>query len=343
MASVEFHPPVLAEIQRQPSLGDARLAAGVLAFCCVCWGMSFPVMQFAATAMHRSIQPVGEMPLRLNLASQAVFNGWRFGLAALAFGLITFRSQRGHSEADWKGGLSAGLFCGAGMFLQLVGLRYTLASVSAFLTALVVVFAPLGQSLLFRKPVGLRTWLAVAVAVAGSFILAQPHDGAGDHSLTLTSPLPYLGEILTVIGSLFFTAQILAVGHYGQRAEPARLTLIALAANALVNLACGFALGGGQIHTAHILRQLLRDPVFMASLLALAAFGSVVAMHLMNIYQPLVSAATASVIYCLEPVFATLWSLGFGAERFAAITAIGGGIILLAVLIEAAGLRRART
>jgi drug/metabolite transporter (DMT)-like permease len=233
----------------------------------------------------------------------------------------------------------AGLFCGGGMFLQMAGLRYTPASVSAFLTSLAVVFTPLGQSLFFRRPVSARTWIAVAVALAGSIILAQPHGGTPP-ALTLVPPIPHMGEAMTIVGSVLFTAQILAVGHYGQSADPARLTLIALASNSAVNLAAAFALGGSQIHTFGILSQLARDPVFVACLLALVIFASVIAMHLMNVYQPWVAAATAAVIYCLEPVFATIWSLGFRAEQFAVLTALGGAIILVAVLIEAEGMRR---
>jgi drug/metabolite transporter (DMT)-like permease len=66
----------------------------------------------------------------------------------------------------------------------------------------------------------------------------------------------------------------------------------------------------------------------MASLVVLS---SIVTNHLMNRYQPLVAAATASVIYCLEPVFGTIFSLVFKTEVLTGLTIIGGLAVLTAV------------
>jgi len=314
-----------------------RFAAAALAFCCLLWGLSFPVMQFASTAFQTAVRPDrSSPPLRLTLAMQATFNGWRFALAAVLYYLLTRSRQRNYRPVDWHAGAAVGLFCGCGMFLQLTGLRYTLPSISGFLTALVVVFAPLAQSLIFRKPVTLRIWLAVVVAVAGILILAQANpDAHAQNTLALTPPLPYLGEILTVLSSMLFTAQIMAVDRFGSAADTARMTAVMLAVVALVNTTLALALGGAQIYRATILFALLRDPVFIASILSLIVFCTVTAMHLMNTYQPAVSAAVASVIYCLEPVFATLWSTAFRTESLTRITIAGGVVILLAVLIVA--------
>ena len=41
----------------------------------------------------------------------------------------------------------------------------------------------------------------------------------------------------------------------------------------------------------------------------LVTFSSVLALHMMNTFQPRVSPAIASVVYCTEPLFGTLASL----------------------------------
>jgi drug/metabolite transporter (DMT)-like permease len=89
------------------------------------------------------------------------------------------------------------------------------------------------------------------------------------------------------------------------------------------------------MYEAKVVVGLMGDRVFVASMGALIVVGSVVALHLMNVYQPDVSPATACVIYCLEPVFATLWSAGFRTEQLTAITVVGGAVILGAVLLVA--------
>src|SRR5437773_870899 len=87
----------------------------------------------------------------------------------------------------------------------------------------------------------------------------------------------------------------------------------------------------------NVVAGLLGDWWLIAGILSLVFFSSVIALHLMNAYQPHVSPAMASVVYCLEPVFATLFSVLFGMEALTVMTIGGGAVILGAVLIVARG------
>jgi len=320
---------------RGVSRARVRLAAAMLTVCCLCWGLSFPVMQFASTAFERALQQGGvSVSTHMTFAMHATFNAWRFALAAGLYWLLTRKRQRGHRLVDWQAGVIVGLFSGVGMFLQLAGLRYTLPSVSGFLTALAVVFAPLAQLLVFHKPVGGRTWLAVGVAVVGMLILSQANPGASAaNTMAQSPPFPHLGEIVTVVASVLFTGHIMSVDHFGSRVDAARLTCVMLAVVSMVNAGIGLAMGAADLYRAAVLGLLVRDPVFIASIASLIVISTVVAMHLMNTYQPLVSAATAAVVYCLEPVFATAWSIGLRTETLTMITVGGGAVILVAVWI----------
>ena len=319
-------------------MAGSRAAIFALVFCCVLWGLSFPVMQIAAHALDRAVGRAGVDPSGIHaLAARATFNGWRFGLAAVIYAAVTLPRQRRFTAADWAGGLLVGLFFGVGIFLQIVGLRFALPSISGFLTALAVIFAPIAQAVVFRNRVGGRTWLAVGVAIVGGLLLTRANpDAAGHGTLIQTPPVKYLGEMLTLTASLVFTAQIMAIDHFGRRgADPVRLTLIMLAVTAVVNAAGGAALGGARIYRAEIVTVLLKDQKFVASVAALVVLSSVMALHLMNTYQPLVSPATASVVYCAEPVFATAFSVMFATEKLTGVTVLGGVVVLLAVLIVA--------
>jgi len=293
-------------------------------------------MQAAASRFEQAVISVTHSDINTptSLAIRATFNGWRFGLAALSYLLLTHSRQGRYSTSDYIGGLAVGLSFGLGIFLQILGLRYTLPSISGFLTSLAVIFAPLAQSLLFRRSVGVRTWFAVLIAVVGILILSQPNpQAASTHTVILQPPLPHLGEILTILGSLLFTAQVLSLDHFGQTANSIHLTTLMLFVCAAVNLLGGLSIAGRQLYHFSILRLLFTTPAFIAQLAILIAFSSVVALHLMNRFQPLVSAATASVIYCAEPVFVVLFSVALGSERFTTTTALGGALTLLAVLI----------
>ncbi|MGD0091163.1 MAG: DMT family transporter [Planctomycetota bacterium] len=345
----------------------ARLAVGVLAFCCLLWGYSFPVMKFGVAALERHLRvgqssglsgnpegcPTGlsgdpegrpPLPLAYELAANGTFLGWRFLIATGLYWLLSRTHQRRFSKAELQGGLAVGATFALGMLVQIGGLRYTLPSISAFLTALAVVFAPVAQAFIFRRRVGFSTWLAIGVALAGIVVLSLPNPGAvegvggslgGGAPALQAPPLPLLGEILTTLGAVLFTAQILCLDHYGKQGSAVRLTLIVLATTALLCTLLGVALGGPTIYNCTTLPALLSDSRFLWPLLSLAIFSSVLVTHLQNGYQPFISPAQACVVYCLEPVFATLFSVLFRTERLTFTTCAGGAVILAAVLLVA--------
>jgi drug/metabolite transporter (DMT)-like permease len=308
----------------------------ILVCCCLLWGWSFPTMQIISRAVDTHTVGHDSPAVAGTLAARALNNGVRFLLAGLLYLALTARCQRGFSRADVFGGLTVGAFFGGGMLLQILGLTWALPSVSGFLTALAVIFAPVAQSLLFRRPVGRAVWLAVAVAMIGMVLLSWPKpDAIGAFTLARKPPLPWLGEILTVLASMFFTAQILSLDRFGQAANPARLTGIMFFTTAALSLLVAFLAGPGCFR-ASTLAAVASDRTVWWTLGTLVLFSSVAAMHLMNTFQPRVSPATASVVYCTEPIFATLFSLAFGTENLTLLTLLGGTTVLAAVLIVAA-------
>jgi len=334
-SSMDVHVQIAGRSSPAARRRQTLTAIAVLSFCCVLWGYSFPVMQLAAAAWDEAARPVATVSLvRLEPALRATFLGWRFTLAAAFFWLVTFRGHGRYTRADWTAGIVVGAFFGAGVFLQIMGLAFTLPSVSGFLTALPVVFAPLGQAWLMRRPVGLSVWVAAAVALTGIALLS--HTGTAAEAVNTVArrpPVPYLGEALTIASAVLFTGQIMSLDRLGPRAQALHLTCIMLATAGLINLAGGCAIAGAEIYRPAMLRALASAPTVWWALPTLIVFSTVVAMHLMNVYQPRVSPAAASVVYCLEPVMATLFSLAMGTETLTVMTVAGGAAILAAVLI----------
>lgn len=312
------------------------MAVAVLVGCCVLWGWSFPTMQYASRAFdtHAVGHPA---PSALEtLASRALLNGVRFLVAGLLYALITFKAQRKFARAEALGGTVVGLLFGGGMLLQVLGLAWARPSVSGFLTSTAVIFTPLAQAWFLRRPVGMTVWVAVGLALIGMIFLAWPNPAAALGGLTAQPPFPWLGELLTVLGAVVFTAQIMAVDHYGQTADPRRLTSVMLLTCATVSLVVAAGLSGGRLLGPAVLGALAEDRTVWWSLGSLVLFSSVLAIPLMNAFQPRVSPATASVVYCSEPLFALVFSVLLGAEQLTAMTLAGGAAVLSAVLVVAA-------
>jgi drug/metabolite transporter (DMT)-like permease len=289
-------------------------------------------MQMAADQVARASGWV-DRSIAQDVALRSTYIGWRFGISGLLYGLLTLRRQRGYGASEVRGGVIVGLFFAAGNILQMAGLRYALPSVSSVLTSMVVVFTPFAQYFLLKRRVGAATWQAVLIALVGVLVLSFPNPSAAT-TLTLTSraPIPWLGEGSTLLASMLFTGQVLSVDHFGSSVEPRRLTLVMFATASIVTLAFGALLGGAALHAPATLGALAGDHHFWPVNVAMVVICSVGAFHLMNTAQPLVSPAAAAVIYCMEPVFATAWSVVLGTESLTWLTLAGGGLVVLAMV-----------
>lgn len=318
-------------ILEKPSQRSKLVPIVMLVLCCLLWGVSFPLAQRSTAMMEKAVGSD-----QLAMVVRPAFNGLRFVVAALVYLLLTLPQQRRFSRCDIVGGTCVGVFFTMGIFLQLIGLRYTTPSISAFLTALSVVFAPLAQAGVLKRKVSGTLWLSVILAAGGTALLSWPGaDNLGANSYVEKPPIPLLGEMLTIIASVMFTLQILALDRYGQSANPIRLTLIMFAVCGILSVLVSFAWGGTSLFSPVMLHTLLTNAQFAWMFVVLVLLSSVIAMHLMNRYQPLIAPAAATVVYCLEPVFATAYSGVLGAEAITLFTLAGGGIILLAVLLIA--------
>lgn len=322
-----------------------RVAVLVLAVCCFFWGFSFPVMPHCVHSIERhvlgpaaaGVEDASEkLPFTTRLGITAAFNGWRFALAAALYWMLTRSRQKKFTAIDIRGGLWVGGLFTLGMIAQLGGLRYTRPSVSGFLTSLVVVYTPLAQAMFFRRSVSRNVWLAVFVALIGMALLSLPNPAAHvANGASHTPPVPFLGEGLTVLCALFFAGQMLAVDHFAVQMDTTKMTFLMFVTLGVLSSLMGLVLAGRELYRPEVVSAMLGDRLLVGGIVCLVVFSSVVSLHLMNAFQPRISAATASVVYCLEPVFATMFSVALGAEALTPITLLGGAVILAAVLIVA--------
>jgi drug/metabolite transporter (DMT)-like permease len=288
-------------------------------------------MQLIIERLHLHVAGSGAGELR-ELGLRATFLGWRFLIGALLMTAV-FRSARGgFTRNEVRGGLQVGVLFSLGMLCQLSGLRFALPSVSSLLTGLTVIFTPLAQAAFFRRGVSVRTWIGVALALSGMAVLSLPNpDACAACTVVEKAPFPFLGEILTTVGALFFTAVLLSIDHYGKRTNSVRLTTAMFWVTGVTATVIGLPLCGGAFYRGAALSPLAHDTRFLALFAGLLILSTILANYFMYRYQPEVSPAVASVVYCSEAVFATAWSLLFQTERLTPAT-VGGGVLILTAL-----------
>ncbi len=223
----------------------------------------------------------------------------------------------------------------AGFVIQAAGLGYTTATVSAFLTSLVVLGTPLLEWLVLKRRTTWRLATAVALATVAVALLTLARPGAGKLAFGA-------GEALTLLCVLAYSFQVLWTGDAADRLGPGVLTFGSFAIVAAVSWLVLLVAWPTRIVPA--IAAAAVDPTFLW-LFALLVLGATVgAMGLMNAFQRYLRPTEAAVIYTTEPVFAAMfaWMLRGADEALGRWGLIGAGLMLVADLLAAFRLKESR-
>jgi len=146
------------------------------------------------------------------------------------------------------------------------------------------------------------------------------------------------GEEITLASSVIFAILIVSLDRVGKRFPSGHLTagyMLGTWLPAIVVALVSAAQGPGLYSWLDQVRKALAQPAIARDVILLTVFCSVLATYLFTVYQPRLTPARAALIYLLEPVFATCFSMTIGHDHLTARLALGGGFILLGnVIVE---------
>ena len=252
------------------------------------------------------------------------FNGVRMLLAWLVMIPVTVlfgskaKKAPDDTEPDKKEQRTAGLLCGTLLFaatsLQQMGLVTTTAGKAGFITALYVVLVPVAGWLILRNNPGRVIWIGVALAVAALYLLCVPDTGFQVER----------GDLLLLGCAVCFTGQILCVDHYAPRVSG-----VALARDEFL------VTGGLSMITAILTEEIRWDGITeaMIPILYTGICSGALGYTLQIIGQKEVNPTLASLIMCLESVFAVLTGAVLLGERMTGREVLGSVLMFTAVIL----------
>ena len=221
------------------------------------------------------------------------FNGIRFALGGLSLLPLIWFFRRQPPVAPPAGrlpvlptGVIAGLILFTAASLQQVGILDTTAGKAAFITCLYIVLVPLA-GLLMKRRISRSVWLGCGLSLAGLYLLCIRED------FTIGQ-----GDLLELIGALFWTVHILYIDQVSRRVDTLKLAAIQFATCSALSAVVAVA-----TETAASAEAVLAAAVP----LLYGGFGSVgVAYTLQIIGQKNASPAHAALVLSLETVFAAV-------------------------------------
>ncbi|NLG66727.1 MAG: EamA family transporter [Actinobacteria bacterium] len=253
------------------------LAEGGLALTGVIWGANFTLVKFA----------VGFMP-------PFYYLGVRFILAFLIMGAFSVKRIARLSSRQWGMAGVVGLCLFAGFAFQTIGILSTSPGINGFLTCLYVLLVPFFIGVTTGKWPGARVLLGIVLVVGGIGLL------------TVSGQLTFgIGEILTMVGTIFWALHILALSWATKRMDVMSLTSLQLGLVGFLSLAISL---------------LFERPTLFPGWSAVGAvvytaiMGGVVAYFLMTWGQRHTTPTIAGVLMSLESVFAVIVSIACGFD-----------------------------
>jgi drug/metabolite transporter (DMT)-like permease len=279
------------------------LATIALLIATALWGSSFAITQVVVTQM--------------DLVSGMLF---RSLIAVMILLLLKPKAIFELNPIDRKHSIFIGFFLGSGYLLQSWGLQYTTATASGFIAGMFVVFTPLVGALLFRERIRGLTWAAILVAVFGLAVMTLRGVGLG------------FGESITLVTALMWSLQITFLSRWGRPEIAWAMTIMQMAVVAAMSFVLSLILGTLQFPPSQLWDELVY----------LGAGAGALALLLQTWGQAQVSAVRAAIMFTLEPVWGAVFSVIIVADVITPPIAIGGGLIIFAMLISEYGAYRAR-
>jgi drug/metabolite transporter (DMT)-like permease len=268
------------------------------------WGSSFPLTK----SLLQRMTP-------LNLLAV------RFGIAGLVMLLLFFRAVRALSRKSLRHGVILGATYGVAQIVQTEGLARTSASVSGFVTGMYVVLTPICAALLLRTVIGKRVWIGAVIATVGLAILALSGLHLG------------FGEAITLVSAVIYALHIVGLGAWSTGRTALGLAVVQIVVTGLVSLlAATIAEPGGL--------TLPTGTFDWVALLYMALISGALAMIVQSWAQAYLAPSRAAIIMSTEPAWAAFFSITFLGEALTWRIAIGGGLMLIAMVVVETGPRQ---
>jgi drug/metabolite transporter (DMT)-like permease len=287
-------------------MNKKALRADVLLLLTSCiWG-------FAFVAQRTGMEYVGPY----------TFNGIRFILGSLSLLPLIFFFKRKAARTGTAGAvtrkrfllssLAAGVCLFIAASLQQIGIMYTTAGNSGFITGLYVVLVPIFGIFLGRKT-GLPTWIGATFTLTGLFFLSA----AGN----IDSINP--GDFITAVSAVFWTFHVLVIDALVRKVDPLQLSSGQFAWCGLFSIIVAFFTESFELSAA--LAGII--PILYGGLCSVG-----IAYTLQVVAQRDAPPAHASIILCLEGVFAAIGGVLILSEPLGRWTLVGFALMLSGML-----------
>jgi drug/metabolite transporter (DMT)-like permease len=283
-----------------------------LLFTTVIWGGTFAIVKSA-----------------LGSISPMMFLSFRFSIAAIIFLPFVFGRLKKLDSESIKGGLILGFLYFGGFAAQTVGLNYTSATKSAFITGTFVIFTPIFQIIIEKKLPGKGNIIGIILVAGGLLFLSS----RGAHFLDVIHELGTnfnIGDYLTLICAVFYSLYIVYLDIVSKKIDTLSLVFMQIAVTAIGAIAGAIIFESSGIE---VYRFILNKDVIFAVLYT-SVLATILTTTLQTKFQKYTTPAKAGIIFSFEPIIASAVAFFLLSEKISNFGLIGCIFIFCGLLIS---------
>lgn len=242
----------------------------------------------------------------------SMLTAFRFLIAAIPLYVYLLYLKKNPFE-NIKPGIILGFFLWLVFILIGVGLKYTSAINTGFISGMFFVFVPLINYFIFKKHLKLFLLPVIALSVFGLYLLTGSLNNVG------------FGDLLIFLSAISTSVHLVLVGHYSKKElDPITVCFQQFTVVAVLSFVYALVIGKFNIYVPS---SQIGPLVFLGILPTLSVFF----VQMVSLKHS--SEITAAILLSLQPGFAAFFSYWLGGERFTVLQSVGGALLFASAII----------
>ncbi len=287
------------------------LSEGSLLFITIIWGATFVIIKGALS----EITPM-------------LFIAVRFTLAAVLLFPFFFRSVLNSSKETIKDGLILGVIYFLGFATQTIGLQYTTATKSAFITGTFVLFTPIFQLIFEKKIPGKGNLIGILFVILGLIFLSSKGENALDVFSEIGSGFN-IGDFFTLICAVFFAMYLVYLDISSKKHDYKPLVFIQISLTGLLGIISALFVSATGLQA----EKLIINSSLIFAIIYTSVFATIIASTIQTKFQKVVTPTKAGIILSFEPIFSAIFAFFILTEKISNFAALGCALIFLGLLV----------
>ncbi len=288
------------------------IAEGALLLNALIWGGTFVIVKSALTD-----------------SSPMMFVAARFTISTLVLLPFAYKSFSGLTKRSLIDGFNLGVLLFLGFVFQTIGLKYTTATKSAFITGTFVVFTPIFQTIIEKRFPSRANITGILLVILGIIFLSSKGSSVFEIFHEIGASFNF-GDFLTLLCAVFYALYIVYLDVIRHRNEFKYLTFSQIIVTAVLGYAAAFGFSTFEMEK---IQFQLTDNLILA-LAYTSILATVITLLLQTKFQKEVTPTRAGLIFSMEPIFAAVFAYIVLTEVLSYLGIIGCIFIFTGVLVS---------